>query len=714
MINLADSKRIIAPAERRAEMISPPIAVGDDGGDLVAHVRMDRGWACWLIGACVALFAGSALFGQQAQFQGSVPTGVASATPLSLTLSDAIDRGLRTNLGLLLSGQASEITRAERMRSLSALLPQVTGAVSENVQQVDLQTKGINFRIGSFLSPAIVGPFQYTDARAYASFSVFDYSLRKSYHAAKEGERAAQLSLKDARDLVVQSVANAYLLVIAGSSRVQALRAQVETDQAVYGRTVDQKRAGTTAAIDVLRAQVQLEQEQQQLIAQENQVAKDKLALGRVIGLPSGQQLVLADKEPYSALEAMTPEEALRAAYEERADFQSAKASVRAAEDSVSAARAERYPTVGVTADYGADGTTLNNSHGTFTFQAAAKFNIFDGGRISGDTVQARAVMKQRQDELADLAAAEASYQGYLTDVPVTSTTTSSQLTSTRSGKVDAAAALLGAQRQLSAARSRLITAQANVREAEASYKRIADDVVRYKMLVDKEEISQQIYDTAVNNANSANATVDARRAAVTEAEDNIRVAQSAVDQASARIEQADASIQAALTAPQQVAISQARAKTSEAQVRQKRAAVDQARLNLSYCTIVAPVSGIIQKKSVEVGSNVSPGQELMAVVPLDDIWVTADFKEAQLRHMKPGQRVTFSVDAYGREYKGRVTGIGGASGSLLSLLPPENATGNFVKVVQRLPVRIDIDPNQNDDHRLRPGMAVEPKVYVQ
>jgi membrane fusion protein, multidrug efflux system len=313
----------------------------------------------------------------------------------------------------------------------------------------------------------------------------------------------------------------------------------------------------------------------------------------------------------------------------------------------------------------------------------------------------------------ADLAASEASHEGYRIDVPVTSTTTSSQLTSTRSGKVDAVAGLLGAQRQLSAARSRLVTAEANVREAEATYKRIADDVVRYKMLADKDEISQQIYDTAVNNANSANATVDARRAAVAEAEDNIRVAQSGVDQASARIEQADASIQSALTAPQQVAIREARAKTSEAQVRQKRAAVEQARLNLSYCIIVAPVSGVIEKKSVEAGGNVSPGQELMAVVPLDDIWVTADFKEAQLRHMKSGQQVTFSVDAYGREYKGRVTGIGGASGSLLSLLPPENATGNFVKVVQRLPVRIDIDPNQNDDHRLRPGMSVEPKVDV-
>jgi membrane fusion protein (multidrug efflux system) len=314
----------------------------------------------------------------------------------------------------------------------------------------------------------------------------------------------------------------------------------------------------------------------------------------------------------------------------------------------------------------------------------------------------------------ADLAAAEAGLQGSRTDIPVISTTTSSLLTSARSGKVDTLAGLDGAQRQLSAARARLITAQAVVREAEANHKKIADDVVRYKLLVDKDEIASQIYDTAVNTANSASATVDARRAAVVEAEDNVRAAQSAVDQFNARIEQADASIQSALTAPQQVAISQARARVSQAEVLQKRAAVDQARLNLSYCTIVAPVSGIIQKKSVEVGSNVSPGEELMAVVPLDDIWVTADFKEAQLRHMKAGQRVTFSVDAYGREYKGRVTGIGGASGSLLSLLPPENATGNFVKVVQRLPVRIDIDPRQNDDHRLRPGMSVEPKVYVE
>ena len=353
--------------------------------------------------ACLLLFADPALLGQQHQFEGSVPTGTASPVPLSLTLHDAIDRGLRTNFGLLLSGQASEKARAERLRALSALLPQVNGELSENVEQINLRTRGIDFQLPGFSTPTVVGPFHYTDARAYASFSVFDYSLSKSYRAARESERAAQLSFKDARDLVVQSVANAYLLVIAGASRVEALQAQVETDQAIYDRTANQKRAGTTAAIDVLRAQVELQQEQQQLITQENQVAKDKLALGRVIGLPAGQQFTVADKEPYSPLAAMTAEEALRTAYEQRADLQSAKASVRAANASVSAARAERYPNVGVAGDFGDIGNTPSNSNGTFTFQAFAKFPIFDGGRIGADIVQARVALKQRQDELADL-----------------------------------------------------------------------------------------------------------------------------------------------------------------------------------------------------------------------------------------------------------------------------------------------------------------------
>ncbi len=402
----AEADPFIAAAGRGPELTGGRMnAIVVHGGDGPAkRGGFDRGRAHRLVGACLALFAGSALLGQQIQFQGSVPTGTASPDPIALTLEDAIQRGLRSNLGLLLSGQASEIARAERMRSLSALLPQVTGALSENVEQIDLKTRGIDFHLpGGFSTPTIISPFGYTDARAYASATVFDYSLLRSYKAAREDQRAAQLSLKDARDLVAQSVANAYLLVIAGSSRVQALKAQVQTDQAIYERTSDQKRAGTAAAIDVLRARVQLEQEQQQLIAQVNQVAKDKLALGRVIGLPLGQQFTIADSAPFSSLAAMTPEEAVRMAWEQRADLQSAKASVHSAENSVSAARGERYPSLGVSGDYGAVGTTLSSSHGTFTFQGFAKFNIFDGGRISGDITQARAVLKQRQDELGDL-----------------------------------------------------------------------------------------------------------------------------------------------------------------------------------------------------------------------------------------------------------------------------------------------------------------------
>lgn len=314
----------------------------------------------------------------------------------------------------------------------------------------------------------------------------------------------------------------------------------------------------------------------------------------------------------------------------------------------------------------------------------------------------------------ADLADAEAALQGSRTDIPITSTNTASQLKTAHSGRTNANAGLVGAQRQLDAAQARLDTAKAQVREAAANYKKAGDDVARYKLLVAKDEISQQQYDTSVSTADAAKAALDARTAAVSEAEQNIKVAQSAVEEANTRIPQADASVQAAMTAPQQVAVSQSRAKSAQAQVAQRRALLDQAKLNLSYCTIVAPVSGIVGKKTVEVGQNISPGQQLMAVVPLDDIWVTANFKETQLRRMKPGQVVKFSVDAYSREYSGKVEGVGGASGSRFSLLPPENATGNYVKVVQRIPVRIDLEPGQNDDHRLRPGMSVDPKVYVE
>lgn len=356
----------------------------------------------WKLGS-LGLLASLAVVGQQTPFQGSVPIGTASPAPVALSLRDAMDRGLKANLGLLVSDSNSEIARGQRLHSLSALLPSINGQVSQTEEQLSLATIGLKFSFPGVSIPTVVGPFHYTDARAAASWSAFDYSARKNYRSAQASERAARFSVQDARDLVVQAVASGYLQIIADSSRIDAIRSQVQTAQALYDRAVDQRRAGTAAGIDVLRSQVELKQQQQRLLAAENQFAKDKLALGRVIGLPSGQDFNIADSVPFSPLTNMTQEQALRNAFEHRADYQSYKEQVHAAEEAVTAARGERYPTGVVTADYGDVGTSLAHSHGTFTVVASARFNIFDSGRISSDVIQARATLKQRQDELADL-----------------------------------------------------------------------------------------------------------------------------------------------------------------------------------------------------------------------------------------------------------------------------------------------------------------------
>jgi len=314
----------------------------------------------------------------------------------------------------------------------------------------------------------------------------------------------------------------------------------------------------------------------------------------------------------------------------------------------------------------------------------------------------------------ADVADAEATLKGSRTNVPVTSRTTTGTLEAAQSGLADAQAALVAAQHQYDAAQARLKTADAQVDEAQANYKKAADDAARYKLLVDKDEISRQIYDTAVHTAAAAEATVTARIASVADARQSAAAAGAEVGQAVAKVKQAEAAVHSALTAPEQVAISKAQAESSKAKVAQQQANLAQAKLNLGYTTVFAPSDGIIGKKTVEVGQYISPGQQMMALVQLSDVWITANFKETQLRHMRPGQRVRFSVDAYSRMYHGRVTGIGGATGSRFSLLPPENATGNYVKVVQRIPVRIDLDPGENKDLHLRPGMSVDPKVYLE
>jgi membrane fusion protein, multidrug efflux system len=299
----------------------------------------------------------------------------------------------------------------------------------------------------------------------------------------------------------------------------------------------------------------------------------------------------------------------------------------------------------------------------------------------------------------ANLASAQATAESLNITIPITSVNTSSQLKFASSDIDTATAGVIAAERQLTAAHAQLEAAEANDVRAQ-------DDLHRYKLLVDKREVAKQVYDQAVAGAKST-------AAAVAAAEANESAAEQFVNQAKSRVSQANANHQSAETGPQQVSSTRARVRAAIADVEEKRALLDLAELNLQYTKIVAPVTGEVNK-SVVVGLNVQPGQQLLTVVPLDEVWVTANFKETQLKRMHVGQKAEIHVDSSGRTFKGHVDSIAGATGPLFSLLPPENATGNYVKIVQRIPVKIVLDPGENRDRQLRPGMNVVPDVYLQ
>jgi membrane fusion protein (multidrug efflux system) len=299
----------------------------------------------------------------------------------------------------------------------------------------------------------------------------------------------------------------------------------------------------------------------------------------------------------------------------------------------------------------------------------------------------------------ADFADAQAAAQAAGVTVPITSVNTTSQVSATEADVNSARAGIQVAQQQLAAAKAQL-------QEAEANNVKAQNDLSRYKQLVQKQEISQQQFDQATAAAQASAATVEAARASVD-------AAQQQVTQAQGKLVQAQANWANASTAPKQMQVTRAKAASALAEAQRKKADLDQAALNLQYTKVVAPVNGIVSDRTVEVGQNVAPGQELMKVINLDDVWITANFKETQLRDMRPGQPVTIEVDANGRKYNGKVDSIAGASGARFSLLPPENATGNYVKVVQRIPVKIDLDPGENKDHQLLPGESVTPKVWI-
>lgn len=298
----------------------------------------------------------------------------------------------------------------------------------------------------------------------------------------------------------------------------------------------------------------------------------------------------------------------------------------------------------------------------------------------------------------ATLDTSEATARSLKVDVPVSSVNSSSQLKFTSSDIQNAEAAIQAAEKEAAAAHARVLEAQAENVKAQ-------DDVTRYHLLLAKEEVPKQVYDHAY-----AAAATDV--AAIAAAEADEVAAQQAVQEAHSRLTEAEARYEDAQAGPQRVASTRAKASSAAADVHQKEAAVEQAELNLGYTKIPAPVTGEVTKKVV-VGLNVDPGEQLLTVVPLDQVWITANFKETQLKHMHVGQRARIELDSNGRIYGGHVDSIAGATGPIFSLLPPENATGNYVKIVQRVPVKIVLEPGENRDHQLRPGMNVEAKVYL-
>lgn len=341
----------------------------------------------------------------QDPFNGSVPAKLVPGV-IQISLQDAIQRGLKQNLGLLLSSDNVQIARSARWQQLSALLPNLNTSTYMDQSQVDLAEYGFTFKFPGIQIPAVVGPFAYFDARAYVTQSVFDWQSINGLRASRQSEKSAQYSFKDARDLVTLAVGYAYVQAIADQARVETTDAQVQTAQALYNQASDQVHAGTSPAIDGLRAQVELKSRQQQAIQAKNDFAIQKLTLARVIGLAPGQQYELTDTSPYQAFAGLTVEDALQRAYASRSDYQAALADVSAAEFSRKAAAAGYLPSLAFSADYGLAGTYPGiSTHGVFDVRGTLTIPIFDGGKTHADVIEADARLKQNREKLDDLRA---------------------------------------------------------------------------------------------------------------------------------------------------------------------------------------------------------------------------------------------------------------------------------------------------------------------
>jgi outer membrane protein TolC len=337
----------------------------------------------------------------QSPYLGSVPEGKPTSEVLPLSFKEAINRALRNNLGLLLGSDNVLAARGQKWKELSSLLPNVSAAATQSATQVDLASFGFRFKTPGI--PAVIGPVGVFDARAYLSAPLFDWHLIQRERGARANESAAQYSFKNARELVVLATGNAYLLTIAAAARVDAAQAEVETAQALYSKARDQLTAGVSPAIDALRAQVEAQTRQQQLIVARNAYAKQKLTLARTIGLPPGQEFNVTDKAPYEPLTAMSVEQALERAYRSRPDYQAALEQVRGAERLRQAATAEHLPSLNVDGNYGAAGVNVGNSHGVFQVGATLAIPVFAGGRTHADVLEAESELRQARQQLDNL-----------------------------------------------------------------------------------------------------------------------------------------------------------------------------------------------------------------------------------------------------------------------------------------------------------------------
>lgn len=341
--------------------------------------------------------------GQQSPFLGSEPEDKITPQTLQIDFSDAIERGLRHNLGLLLASDQAINAQGERWKELSNLLPDLSARVQEDVQNQSLTALGFRSNVFPFPVPRVIGPFNYIDARANLSQSIFNFSDLEKERSAAEGLKSARYNYKDAREIVVLAVGNAYLQAIATAARIETNEAQVANSQALYDKAVDQQKAGLSPAIDTLRAQVELQSRQQQLITARNDYAKQKLSLARVIGLAAGQDFVLTEKAPYQALTPQPVDFYLQRAYASRADYQAALAQVRAAELARRGATAQHYPSLDFNANYGAIGVNPSQSNGTWQVEGGLTIPIFAGGKTHSDVLEAEAKLRQARSQLGDL-----------------------------------------------------------------------------------------------------------------------------------------------------------------------------------------------------------------------------------------------------------------------------------------------------------------------